>query len=273
MKRFMLSAGGAGDMLPRRRSMNAYTILGYLRWIVPQALLVYLAARMVRNRLVTETPVFFAYVVFTVGKFLLRFIVYHVAGGDSVAYYIAYWYLVPVDAIFGLAVIHELYIVVFRPYQGLALFASGVFKWAAALLILVAAISAASVPESDLNRLTVGIMTLDKSATIVQLGLLTLLFVVTSSLWLVWQRSLLGIALGLTVIISIQLVASALAMRFGLVFNHTYNSLKSVAYLCAVLTWTFYSLRREATITLSLRGDDDLRLQEWNTELLKLLGR
>jgi hypothetical protein len=129
------------------------------------------------------------------------------------------------------------------------------------------------VPESDLNRLTVGIMTLDKSATIVQLGLLTLLFVVTSSLWLVWQRSLLGIALGLTVIISIQLVASALAMRFGLVFNHTYNSLKSVAYLCAVLTWTFYSLRREATITLSLRGDDDLRLQEWNTELLKLLGR
>jgi hypothetical protein len=90
---------------------------------------------------------------------------------------------------------------------------------------------------------------------------------------MVWQRSLLGIAMGLIVIVSLQLVASTVAMRDGLPVANTYTTVKSLAYLCAVLTWTFYSLRHEAPIALSLRGDDDLRLQEWNTELLKLLGR
>lgn len=272
MKRNRLSTGGAEDMLLRRRSMSTNAILEYLRWTVPQALLVYLAARLVRSRLVAETPVFFAYVLFSLAKFAVRFTVFHVAGQGSVAYYDAYWFLVPVDAIFCLAIIHELYIVVFRPYQGLVLFASGLFKWAAALLILVAGVAAASVPDSDLSRLTVCFTALDRSATIVQLGLLTLLFIVTSSLWMVWQRSLLGIATGMVIIVSIELVALTLSMRYGETFAQTYFSLKGYAYLCAVVTWTVYSLRREGTVTLSLRTDD-LRLQEWNAELLKLLGK
>jgi hypothetical protein len=272
MKRNRLSTGGAEDMLLRRRFMSPDTILQYLRWMIPQSLLVYLATRLVRSRLVAETPVFFAYVLFSLAKFAARFTVYHVKGPASIAYYSTYWYLVPVDAIFCLAVIYELYIVVFRPYQGLALLASGLFKWAAALLILVAAVAAASVPDSDLSRLTVCFTALDRSATILQLGLLTLLFVVTSSLWMVWQRSLLGIATGMVIIVSIELVALTLSMRYGETFAQTYFSLKGYAYLCAVVTWTIYCLRREGTVTLSLR-DDDLRLQEWNAELLKLLSK
>jgi hypothetical protein len=252
--------------------MNAQTLLEYLLWIAPQALLAFLATLMVRNRLAADTPVFFAYLLFSLAKFLIRFAIYHIIGGASVAYFLVYWVFAFMDAIFVLAVIHELYALVFGAYEGLTLLASGLFKWSAAVLILVAAVTASSEPGSDLSRLVFGIATLDRSAAIVQLGLITLLFVVTSSLWLVWQRHLFGIATALAVIISIEVVSLALNTRYGLMFADTYNWVKSVAYLCGVVIWTVHFMHREVPVSLALR-DDDHHLQEWNAALLKLLSR
>ncbi|HEX9120774.1 MAG TPA: hypothetical protein VF840_09565 [Terriglobales bacterium] len=272
MIRNVLSTGGAEDMMPRRRYMRAQTLLRYLLWIAPQALLAILATRMVRNRLAAKTPVFFAYLLFSLAKFLLRFGVYHLMGGASFEYFCVYWSLALIDALFVLLVIHEIYMLGLGAYEGLTMFASILFKWSAAVLVLVAAITAASAPGSDLSRLAAGIVTLDRSATIVQLGLIALLFAATSSLWLVWQRHLFGIATGMAIIISIEVVTLALAARYGLIFANTYNWVKSVAYLCGALIWTVYFLRREASVRFTV-WDDNLRLQEWNTALLRLLGR
>lgn len=272
MSRNVLSTGGAEDMLTRRRYMKAQTLLWYLLWIAPQALLAILATRMVRNRLAAKTPVFFAYLVFSIGKFLVRFGVYQLAGAASLEYFCVYWSLALVDAMFVLLVIHEIYMLGLGAYEGLAMFASILFKWSAAVLILVAAITAASAPGSDLSRLTAGIVKLDQSATIVQLGLITLLFIATSSLWLVWQRQLFGIATGMAIIICIEVVSLALSARYGLIFASAYNWVKSVAYLCGVLIWTVYFLRREAVVPFAVWNDDH-RLQEWNTALLGVLGR
>jgi hypothetical protein len=252
--------------------MDAQTLLKYLLWIAPQALLAFLATRIVRNRLAAGTPVFFAYLLFSLAKFLMLFAVYHLMGGGSKAYFALYWSLALIDAMFVLAVIHELYVLVFSAHDGLKRFASGLFKWSGAVLLLVAAVTAASTPGSDLSRLAAGIMTLDRSATIVQLGLITLLFVATSLLWLVWQRHLFGIATGLAVIISIEVVSLALSTRYGLMFASTYNWVKSVAYLCGVLLWTVHFMHREIPVWLTLR-DDDHHLQEWNASLLELLRR
>jgi hypothetical protein len=252
--------------------MNEQTLMGYLLWTAPQPLLAIVATCMVRSRIAANTPVFFAYLLFALAKFLLRFGVYHLVGGESVEYFCVYWSLALIDAMFVLLVIHEIYILGLGAYEGLAMFASILFKWAAAVLVLVAAVTAASTPGPDLSRLAAGIVTLDRSATIVQLGLITLLFVATSTLWLVWQRHLFGIATGLAVIISIELVAVALTARYGLLLANTYNWVKSVAYLCGVLIWTVYFLRREVSVPFTVHGDD-LRLQEWNTALIKLLSR
>lgn len=271
MNKNVLSTGGAEDMLPRRRSMNAQT-LRYLLWIALQALLAIVATRMVRNRIAANTPAFFAYLLFSLAKFLLRFGVYHLMGGTSFEYFCVYWSLALIDAMFVLLVIREIYMLGLGAYEGLTTFASILFKWSAAVLVLLAAVTAASAPGSDLSRLAAGILALDRSATIVQLGLITLLFVATSSLWLVWQRHLFGIATGMAIIISIEVVALALTTRYGLIFANPYSWVKSVAYLCGVLIWTVYFLRREAFVPFTV-GDDDLRLQERNTALLKLRSR
>jgi hypothetical protein len=252
--------------------MSTQTLLKYLLWIAPQALLAILATRMVRNRLAADTPVFFAYLLFSLAKFLVRFGVYHVAGEASSAYFWVYWPLALIDAMFVLLVIHEIYILEFGAYEGLTTFASILFKWAAAVLILVATVTAAFASGSDLGRLAAGMVTLDRSATIVQLGLITLLFIASSSLGLTWQRHLFSIATGLAVIISIEVVSLSIATRYGLIFASTYNWVKSVAYLSGVLIWTVYFLRREAPVRFTV-WDDTLQLQEWNTALLRLLSR
>ena len=272
MTRITLSTGGAGDMLPRRRYMSAQTLLKYSLWVAPQALLAILATSMVRNRLAVDTPVFFAYVLFSLAKFLLRFGVFHLMGGASFEYFCVYWSLALIDAMFVLLVIHEIYILEFGAYEGLTMFASILFKWSAAVLVLVAVVTAASASGSDLTRLAAGILTLDRSGTIVQLGLIILLFVAASSFWLVWQRHLFGIATGMAVIISIEVVSLALSARYGLIFANTYSWVKSVTYLFGVLIWAVYFLRREAVVPFTV-CEDDLRLQEWNTTLLRLLSR
>ena len=259
-------------MLPRRRYMRAQTLLRYVLWIAPQALLAILATSMVRNRLAAKTPVFFAYLLFALAKFLLRLGVYQLMGGASFAYFCVYWALALIDAMFVLLVIHEIYMLGLGAYEGLRVFASILFKWSAAVLVLLAAVTAASASGPDLSRLAAGILTLDRSATIVQTGLIALLFVATSSLWLVWQRHLFGIATGMAIIISIEMSSLALAARYGLIFAGTYNWVKSVAYLCAALIWTVYFLRREVSVPFTV-WDEDLRLQEWNAALLRLLSR
>jgi hypothetical protein len=173
-----------------------------------------------------------------------------------------------------LLVIHEIYMFELGAYEGLTTFASVLFKWSAAVLVLVAAVTAASASNSEafISRLAAGMVTLDRSATIVQLGLITLLFVANSSFGLVWQRHLFGIATGLAVIISIEVVGLTIATRYGHMFASTYNWVKSVAYLSGTLIWTVHILRREAPVRLTA-WDGDLRLQEWNTALLELLSR
>ncbi len=252
--------------------MSIKLILRYLLWIAPQPMIAFLAVDMVRNGIADDLRIFFAYLVFSLFKFVIRFAVYHLLGPTSAAYFYVYWPLAILDAAFVLAVIYELFIVVFARFDGLRLFAQVLFKWSAAVLILVAALTAASAPGADLDRLAAGILILDRSATIVEVGLIILLFAATSSLCVRWPRYLFGVAAGLSIIVSIEVVSLALTIHYGLMYVSTYAWVKSVAYVCAVLTWTIHMLRRESAVTTTLPGDD-FRLQEWNDALLKLLSR
>jgi hypothetical protein len=272
LKKNVLSTAGAKDILTPRRTMDANTFLKDVWWLAPQPLIAFLATRMVRNRFVAEVPVFFAYLWFSVAKSLVRFAVYHWMGGGSVEYFRTYWIFALVDAVFVLAVIRELYIVVLSPYEGLKMLASALFRWALAIMILIAALDASSKVGPDLTRFATGVLTLDGCATVVQMGLIILLFLACSSLSLPWHRHLFGIATGLAIVITIDVVSLAITLRYGQMFATTYNWVKSIAYLCCVIVWSVYLLRREAR-ALIIVASDDLRLQEWNTALLKLLHR
>ncbi len=272
MTRNTLSRDGPGDMLPAHRNMSSHQAIYYLCWFAQQVVVAVVAISMWRNRLASEAPIFFTYLLFSLTKFVVRFYVYHIVGGASPEYFYAYWTFALIDAIAVLAVIHELYVLVLERYEALKRFASILFRWAAMVLVLVGAISAASAPGSDLSRIAAGILTLDRSATIVQVGLIVLLFLLTSALALPWQRYLFGIAAGMAVIISVEAVAIALTTRYGLIFANTYNWVKSIAYLCGVSIWAVYLLKREATPVI-LGGRDDFALSEWNAALLKFLYR
>ncbi len=270
MTRNTLSTGGPGDMLPARRDMSAHQAVYYVCWFAQQVVVAFVAVSMWRNRLASEAPVFFTYLLFSLAKFIVRFSVYHLIGGTSPEYYFVYWTFALIDAVFALAVIHEVYILVLERFEALKLFASVLFRWSTAVLVLVGAVAAASAPGSDLSRITEGILALDRSATIVQIGLIVLLFLLTSALSLPWQRHLFGIAAGMAVIISVEAVALAITSRYGLMFASTYNWVKSIACLCGVSTWAVYLVKSEASPVL-LGCREDFALSEWNAVLLKFL--
>jgi hypothetical protein len=139
-------------------------------------------------------------------------------------------------------------------------------------MVLTAALTASSTRGPDLDRVVAGIVSLDRCATVVEMGMIILLFFASSSLSLPWRQHLFGIVTGLSIIIAIEVVTLAITFRYGQMFATTYNWVKSVAYLCGVLIWTVYLLRREARASIAVAAED-LRLQDWNAALLKLLNR
>src|SRR3982074_2263253 len=107
-------------------------------WIAHPVLQLSLAGLMFWRRLHRAFPVFFAYIVFEVLNFLVLFPIYRF--GSTSAYFYAYWISAAISLAIGFKVIHEIFLDVLRPYPNLKDLGTLLFKWAALVMLLVAAV-------------------------------------------------------------------------------------------------------------------------------------
>ncbi len=116
---------------------------------------------------------------------------------------------------------------------------------------------------------------LDRTALILQAGLLAGLFLFSRYLTLSWRKQVFGIALGLGVYAIVDLVVAAILSQTGILHVRSLDYASMAAYHCSVLIWMFYLLARER----SRPGGDvqDLpthhEIEAWNQELERLLHR
>jgi cytochrome c biogenesis protein CcdA len=216
---------------------------------------------MVSRRLHRAFPVFFAYVLAQIATFVLIFPIYR---SESVgAFFYAYWGTTAVSIFLGFRVLHEVFLDVFRPYHTLRDLGSVLFKWAGLVMLLVAGVVAASTPASD-DPILQGIMTLQRSMRVVQVGLVIFLLVFSRYLGITWRQKSFGIALGFGWFASVELVLGALIVSHLGPGNHTRGLINMAAYNMAVLVWLGYAMmkspaREDATHTL--------RTQRWEQSL------
>jgi hypothetical protein len=113
---------------------------------------------------------------------------------------------------------------------------------------------------------------MDRTALILQTGLLAGLFLFSRYLTLSWRNQVFGIALGLGVYATVDLVAAAILSQTGFLHADLLDYASMAAYHGSVLIWIFYLLRRERN-----QSDDvqDLPthhdVEAWNQELERLL--
>ncbi len=225
---------------------------------------------MLRRKLYREYPLFLAYTASHVVRAAILFSIYR--AGDKEAYRQAYLFMEGLDAVLSFAVVYELFAATFRAYEGIREMGRMLLKWATAILLVVAVVSAASSPGSDTVRFLAGLFALERSIAMVRGGLLFLLFLFHASLGLRWTTHAFGIALGFGLLSSIELVTFALRTHFGMGTTATLSLISSAAYSCAILVW-LAAMLRPATEGPPLATTERWDVAGWNRTLLELLQR
>jgi hypothetical protein len=240
-------------------------------WIAPHALQAVLALMMVQRKLIREFPVFFAYTVFEVVQFLLLFVAdqWPRISADQ---YVAVWMAGSAISIaLRFAVVHEIFNNVFRTYPALQEFGGVLFRWATAVLMIVAVMLVGYSSGTEIDKFTLTLTIIDRAVSIVQCGLLVLLILLARFLSFSWTSYTFGIALGLGFFASMQLGISALRTHLGITVATTLLDYISMgAYHCCVVFWIISLLlpERKPSKANAAPSHD---LEHWNNALQRLL--
>lgn len=185
---------------------------------------------------------FFAYMVSEVVAFL---VLYPLRNHES-AYFYAYCATATLSIVLGFAVIHEIFINIFRPYHTLRDLGSVLFKWAALVMLLVAMIVSASGQALHQEPLVEATLILERSIRVVQCGLIMFLLLFSKYLGISWRQRSFGIALGFGSYATIDL--SLLALHLGAhISQDVANLITMSAYIISIGIWITYAVIKEVS--------------------------
>ena len=253
--------------------MTLRAVLWYYLLIAPYLLLVVVCLALIRRRLYHRFPMFFAYVLSEIAQALVVIPLLLSRSTTAKAYTAVYFVGLGLTTAFRFGVIHEIFAHMFRNYAVLSRFGRPLFRWITVGLLLIGLALAAYAGGHDLVRVTSVATVLDRTANILQCGLLVGLFVFSSYLGLSWKSYLFGIALGVGVAATTDLIVSAIRSQTGYTYVVLLNYVTMATYHCSVLIWIFYLLAPERISQYNLKTVPESDLETWNQELQRLLGQ
>jgi hypothetical protein len=219
--------------------------LYYVLWVAPALSFSVLAYIMAKREQRKDFPFFFSYAIFQVISFIIQFSTYH--RGSPIQYFWAFWTLAALSVGIGFAVIYEVFTEIFRPFEGLRDLGTVLFRWAAAVLVVAAALMVLVAPAAPSRMVLGAIVALERSVRVMQCGLVLLIILCAPYLGLKWRHRVFGIGAGFGILAAVDLLAIAAVGRFGLSAHSQmyYNLAKMAGYNTAAVMWCTYFLRPE----------------------------
>jgi hypothetical protein len=214
----------------------------YALWVSPVILQAGLIVLMWRRGLRRTFPLFFSYLVAHLASFCIEFPLFHVSYSG---YFYSYWTASIIASMLGLAVMHEVFSNIFKSYDSLQDLAMVLFRWAVAVLVLVAIIMGASSAHAQGSPLLSTILALERSVRVMQCGMVLFLLLFSSHLGLTSRHHVFGVALGFGVYAAVDLIIATLRAAFGDLASTQLALLGSLAYLTAVGLWVYHLRRPE----------------------------
>jgi hypothetical protein len=201
---------------------------------IPSFLLVVLLALLVRRRVYTTLPYFFAYATFAVGADVARFI----AHGHRHPYYLTYWITEAGYDLLGILVMYE----VLRTVLGSLTRAWWTRLVFPAVLVagLVMSLTRASAIPSRLSGLEFYIVAGEIAIRFVQVFVFAGLVTLVPLLGLRWRQYPFGVATGFGLYATVMLLTTIKFSDFGTTFKLLWGWTSLVAYSVAVLIWIWF---------------------------------
>src|SRR4051812_48330609 len=211
------------------------SVLTLVAWWGPAALQAGIAYALVGRKLYRELPIFFVYTLFQIA----RSVALYFLDPHGWPYFYGYWGTEVLSWALGLAVIQEAVQQLLKPYEAVHRLVTILFRWAAGLLIATAVLTAYEGPGAQIDGVLANILILERGVRIVQVGLLSLLFVFARLLRLRWPHYVFGIALGFAIFTSVEL--TLVTMRSQNIWTHSlFATLSPIAFVVAQGVWLNY---------------------------------
>lgn len=257
--------------------MHFVHILWHVLWIVHVALQAILLGILVRREIHRKFPTF---LLFTIWQVTLGFVLVltDYSGLRYAGYY--YWKIYRVDtagdAMLSFCVLYELFSHLVRDYPVLKNTGSSLYRQTVLLFLAVALVLAWYAPAYSPEMLTPKLAVLQRSARLLQCGVLAFLFIFAHSFGLSWKNRVFGIALGLGITATIGLVLASIRVHLTAVLGPTLPKgimelTHQVGDLAAVGTWMAYALAPESKPIDIFPVFPIEDLQGWNSALRRLL--
>jgi hypothetical protein len=239
--------------------------------VAPHLLLGGVIVLFCRKRLYTQFPLFFAYTIAEMLQFAVLFPMLRIRSVTGWQYTFAYWIGMSVSAALRFGVIHEIFSHVFHNYRSISSYGRPAFRWLTVGLVGVTLLLAMYTGVNGLDRLASVVYLLDRAASITQCVLLVALFFLASFLGLSLRSHVFGIALGLGVFASVELVTAAIRSQVGYAGSTAVNFLLMATYHVCVLLWLFYLWAPERSPQYAVKALPEHDLEDWNKELQRLI--
>jgi hypothetical protein len=234
-------------------------VLYYALWIAHPALQSVIIVLMLCRGLHRQFKYFFAYILTQLVTFAIVYPTYRHPG---VVFYL-YWLCQAIGVACGFAVIHEVFLDVFRSFHTLQDLGTVLFKWAGLVMLLVAGVVSVSTYSSAMPPWMQAITTTQRCVRIIQVGMVLFLLFFARYLGISRRQHSFGIALGLgsVAVVELVLVASWVGKHLA---NPWMSIVNMTAFNLSLALWLGYlaarSPSRDASSTL-------LRPQRWEQSL------
>lgn len=253
--------------------LQAHSFLWHYLWVAPNVLLLILCFYLWKRRLYREFPAFFIFALCNgIGELalyaadLLPFV-------SASAYWNIAWAEGILEGVLKLATIGEIFYKLFGPYASVARLGKLLIQVVAAVLVLAAAIVAASNPWGHSPGIMMGSALLGQSTFLIECGLFVFIFIFASYFHLRWPRPVFAIALGLSISACVHLATFGLNTNAGLLFptRVILGMLDGAAFHLVVLSWFYFLLVPERVPVQLPTPLPENNLALWNRELERLI--
>jgi len=217
--------------------------LYYALWIAHPILEIGIAAFMLQRGLHRKFRFFFGYMLVQLATFVVLFLA--TRHSYSAAFYL-YWTLDALSVFFGFAVIHEVFVDVFRAFQILRDLGTVLFKWAGLVMLLMAGVVSISSNTSDTAPWMQAIITSQRCVRIIQVGMILFLLFFSHYVGVSRRQHSFGISLGFGsfAVLELVLISSWIGNHLG---GTWMSILNMAAYNSSLIVWLSYvSVKRSA---------------------------
>ena len=245
--------------------MDSTSLIQFL-WLAGMALQAVLGVVLLSKRSWRSFPFFSLY---CANSFLSTVWIYLVRTNPR-AYFYSYWIFEAVGIVLAFAVFYEVFSHLFRIHDALRRIATGVFQ--VVLVVLLGIGIAVLLKHSPLvfTSIAAAVDRVEQSARIIEVGAVICLFALCSAFGLHWRQQVFGVALGLGLFTSVELITVTARALAGTAVYSQLNLVRMVAYTCSLLIWLGYFLAPEHAAN-EAELPQRSQLEQWNQAVMELI--